>query len=172
MLTGDQRTTAESIGRSLGLSFEEIYAVVSPTDKAKVIAALQAEGRKVGMVGDGINDAPALVQADVGIALSSGTDVAIETAQIVLMHSQLTQEAPRLGDVSRALKLSKATFRTIQQNLFWALGYNVIGIPLAAGFFLPAFGILLNPAMAAALMAFSSVSVVTNALTLRHANLS
>jgi P-type Cu2+ transporter len=171
MLTGDQRTTAESIGLQLGLSSEEIYAEVSPTDKAKVIAALQAEGRTVGMVGDGINDAPALVQADVGIALSSGTDVAIETAQIVLMHSQLTQQAPRLADVSRALKLSKATFRTIQQNLFWALGYNLLGIPLAAGFFLPAFGVLLNPAMAAALMAFSSVSVVTNALTLRRANL-
>jgi P-type Cu2+ transporter len=171
MLTGDQRTTAESIGRQLGLSSEEIYAAVSPTDKAKVIQALQAEGKKVGMVGDGINDAPALVQADVGIALSSGTDVAIETAQIVLMHSQLTQEAPRLGDVSRALKLSKATFRTIQQNLFWALGYNLIGIPLAAGVFLPAFGVLLNPAMAAALMAFSSVSVVTNALTLRRVDL-
>jgi P-type Cu2+ transporter len=171
MLTGDQRTTAESIGLQIGLSSEEIYAAVSPTDKAKVIAALQAEGRKVGMVGDGINDAPALVQADVGIALSSGTDVAIETAQIVLMHSQLTQQAPRLADVSRALKLSKATFRTIQQNLFWALGYNLLGIPLAAGFFLPAFGVLLNPAMAAALMAFSSVSVVTNALTLRRANL-
>jgi P-type Cu2+ transporter len=171
MLTGDQRTTAESIGLQLGLSSEEIYAAVSPTDKAKVIAALQAEGRKVGMVGDGINDAPALVQADVGIALSSGTDVAIETAQIVLMHSQLTQQAPRLGDVSRALKLSKATFRTIQQNLFWALGYNLLGIPLAAGFFLPAFGVLLNPAMAAALMAFSSVSVVTNALTLRRTDL-
>jgi P-type Cu2+ transporter len=171
MLTGDQRTTAESIGLQLGLSSEEIYAAVSPTDKAKVIAALQAEGRKVGMVGDGINDAPALVQADVGIALSSGTDVAIETAQIVLMHSQFTQQAPRLADVSRALKLSKATFRTIQQNLFWALGYNLLGIPLAAGFFLPAFGVLLNPAMAAALMAFSSVSVVTNALTLRRADL-
>jgi P-type Cu2+ transporter len=171
MLTGDQRTTAESIGLQLGLSSEEIYAAVSPTDKAKVIAALQAEGRTVGMVGDGINDAPALVQADVGIALSSGTDVAIETAQIVLMHSQFTQQAPRLGDVSRALKLSKATFRTIQQNLFWALGYNLLGIPLAAGFFLPAFGVLLNPAMAAALMAFSSVSVVTNALTLRRADL-
>jgi P-type Cu2+ transporter len=168
MLTGDQRTTAEAIGRQLELSPEEIYAAVSPTDKAKVIQALQAEGRKVGMVGDGINDAPALVQADVGIALSSGTDVAIETAQIVLMHSQLTQEAPRLGDVSRALKLSKATFRTIQQNLFWALGYNLIGIPLAAGCFLPAFGVLLTPAMAAALMAFSSVSVVTNALMLRR----
>lgn len=171
MLTGDQRTTAESIGRQLGLSSEEIYAAVSPTDKAKVIQALQAEGRKIGMVGDGINDAPALVQADVGIALSSGTDVAIETAQIVLMHSQLTQEAPRLGDVNRVLKLSKATFRTIQQNLFWALGYNLIGIPLAAGVFLPAFGVLLNPAMAAALMAFSSVSVVTNALTLRRVDL-
>jgi P-type Cu2+ transporter len=171
MLTGDQRTTAESIGRQLGLNSEEIYAAVSPTDKAKVIQALQTEGRTVGMVGDGINDAPALVQADVGIALSSGTDVAIETAQIVLMHSQLTQQAPRLGDVSRALKLSKATFRTIQQNLFWALGYNLLGIPLAAGVFLPAFGILLNPAMAAALMAFSSVSVVTNALTLRRVDL-
>jgi P-type Cu2+ transporter len=172
MLTGDQRTTAESIGLQLGLSSEEIYAAVSPTDKAKVIAALQAEGRTVGMVGDGINDAPALVQADVGIALSSGTDVAIETAQIVLMHSQFTQQTPRLGDVSRALKLSKATFRTIQQNLFWALGYNLLGIPLAAGVFLPAFGVLLNPAMAAALMAFSSVSVVTNALTLRRVDLS
>lgn len=172
MLTGDQRTTAESIGQRLGLKPEEIYAAASPTDKAKVIQSLQAQGRRVGMVGDGINDAPALVQADVGIALSSGTDVAIETAQIVLMHSQLTQQAPRLGDVARALKLSKATFRTIQQNLFWALGYNLLGIPLAAGFFLPAFGVLLNPAMAAALMAFSSVSVVTNALTLRHADLS
>jgi P-type Cu2+ transporter len=171
MLTGDQRTTAESIGRQLGLNPEEIYAAVSPTDKAKVIQALQAEGRKVGMVGDGINDAPALVQSDVGIALSSGTDVAIETAQIVLMHSQLTQQAPRLEDVSRVLKLSKVTFRTIQQNLFWALGYNLLGIPLAAGVFLPAFGILLNPAMAAALMAFSSVSVVTNALTLRRVDL-
>jgi P-type Cu2+ transporter len=171
MLTGDQRTTAESIGSQLGLSAQEIYAAVSPTDKAKVIQALQAEGKKVAMVGDGINDAPALVQADVGIALSSGTDVAIETAQIVLMHSQLTQQAPRLGDVSRALKLSNATFRTIQQNLCWALGYNLLGIPLAAGVFLPGFGILLNPAMAAALMAFSSVSVVTNALTLRKTRL-
>jgi P-type Cu2+ transporter len=171
MLTGDRRMTAESIGGQLGLNPEEIYAAVSPTEKAKVIQALQAEGRNVGMVGDGINDAPALVQADVGIALSSGTDVAIETAQIVLMRSQLTQQAPRLADVSRALKLSKATFRTIQQNLFWALGYNLLGIPLAAGVFLPAFGLLLNPAMAAALMAFSSVSVVTNALTLRKANL-
>jgi P-type Cu2+ transporter len=172
MLTGDRRTTAKAIGLQLGLSSEEIYAAVSPTEKAKVIQALQAEGRNVGMVGDGINDAPALVQADVGIALSSGTDVAIETAQIVLMRSQLTQQAPRLADVSRALKLSKATFRTIQQNLFWALGYNLLGIPLAAGVFLPAFGLLLNPAMAAALMAFSSVSVVTNALTLRKADLS
>ncbi|WP_404783482.1 heavy metal translocating P-type ATPase [Altericista sp. CCNU0014] len=171
MLTGDRRATAEAIGHQLGLKPEEIYAAVSPTDKAKAIQALQAEGKKVGMVGDGINDAPALVQADVGIALSSGTDVAIETAQIVLMHRQLAQQAPRLGDVGRALKLSSATFRTIQQNLFWALGYNLLGIPLAAGVFLPAFGILLNPAMAAALMAFSSVSVVTNALTLRGTKL-
>jgi P-type Cu2+ transporter len=169
MLTGDQPTTAQAIGVKLGLAAENIYAGVLPTDKAKVIQSLQMEGNRVGMVGDGINDAPAIAQADVGIALSSGTDVAIETAQIVLMRSQLTQQAPRLKDVNRALKLSQATFRTIQQNLFWALAYNVVGIPVAAGALLPQFGLLLSPAAAAALMALSSVSVVTNALRLRYA---
>jgi P-type Cu2+ transporter len=170
MLTGDQRQTAEAIGRSLGLPNENIYAEVLPTDKAKVIQTLQAQGKKVGMIGDGINDAPALSQADVGIALSSGTDVAIETAQIVLM-SHLTRSAPQLKDVVKVIALSKATFRTIQQNLFWAFAYNAIGIPAAAGVFLPAFDLLLSPAAAAALMALSSVSVVTNSLRLRSQSL-
>ncbi len=170
MFTGDQRLTAEAIGRSLGLPNENIYAGVLPTDKAKAIQILQAQGKKVGMVGDGINDAPALSQADVGIALSSGTDVAIETAQIVLM-GHLTHSAPQLTDVVKAISLSKATFRTIQQNLFWAFAYNAVGIPAAAGVFLPAFGLLLSPAAAAALMALSSVSVVTNSLRLRSQSL-
>jgi Cu2+-exporting ATPase len=171
MLTGDQRATAEAIGHHLGLDSQAIYAEVLPTAKAEMIQSLQANGHRVGMVGDGINDAPALAQAEVGIALSSGTDVAIETAQIVLMHGHLTQQAPQLMDVSHVLRLSKATFRTIQQNLFWAIAYNLLGIPLAAGCFLPLFGILLNPATAAAFMAFSSVSVVTNALMLRKVKL-
>lgn len=166
MLTGDQQRTAEAIGQTLGLANADIYAGVLPTDKAKVIQTLQAQGKNVGMVGDGINDAPALCQANVGIALSSGTDVAIETAQIVLM-SHLSRSAPQLKDVVKAIALSKATFRTIQQNLFWAFAYNAIGIPAAAGVFLPAFGLLLSPAAAAALMALSSVSVVTNSLRLR-----
>lgn len=171
MLTGDQNITAQAIGQQLGLTLQDIYAGILPTDKAKVIQSLQAEGKRVGMVGDGINDAPAIAQADVGIALSSGTDVAIETAQIVLMHGQLTQQMPKLKDVVRAIQLSQATFRTIQQNLFWAFAYNILGIPIAAGVLLPAFGLLLSPAAAAALMAISSVSVVTNALRLRYASM-
>lgn len=170
MLTGDQQLTAEAIGRSLGLRNEAIYAEVLPTDKAKIIQALQAEGKKVAMVGDGINDAPALSQANVGIALSSGTDVAIETAEIVLM-GDLSRSAPQLMDVVKAIALSKATFHTIQQNLFWAFAYNALGIPAAAGVLLPAFGLLLSPAAAAALMALSSVSVVTNSLRLRSQSL-
>ena len=166
MLTGDQRQTAEAIGQRLGLSAAEIQAEVLPTDKARTIEALQAAGKRVGMVGDGINDAPALAQADVGIALRSGTDAAIETAQIVLM-GDLIRDEPQLKDVVKAIALSNATFRTIQQNLFWAFAYNAIGIPAAAGVFLPAFGFLLSPAAAATLMAFSSVSVVTNSLRLR-----
>jgi P-type Cu2+ transporter len=171
MLTGDQNITAQAIGQQLGLTPQDIYAGILPTDKAKVIQSLQAAGKRVGMVGDGINDAPAIAQADVGIALSSGTDVAIETAQIVLMHGQLTQQMPKLKDVVRAIQLSQATFRTIQQNLFWAFAYNILGIPIAAGVLLPPFGLLLSPAAAAALMAISSVSVVTNALRLRYASM-
>jgi P-type Cu2+ transporter len=152
LLTGDRKSTATAI--------DSVMAEVRPAQKADAIAKLQAEGHRVGMVGDGINDAPALAQADVGIALKSGTDVAVETAGIVLMRD-------RLEDVVESIRLSQATFRKIRQNLFWAFAYNLSGIPVAAGVLLPAFGILLSPAAAGALMAFSSVSVVTNSLLLR-----
>ena len=168
MLTGDQAATAYSVAQELGLEATAVQAGVTPADKAAVIADLQAQGYRVGMIGDGINDAPALAQADVGIALSGGTDVAIETAQIILMSGE-ANPLYRLVDV---LRLSRATFRKIQQNLFWALIYNLIGLPVAAGILLPQFGILLSPASSAALMAFSSVSVVTNSLWLRRCPLS
>ncbi len=164
MLTGDQQDTAMVIAEALDLRPDQVQAQVLPAEKADAIATLQAQGQRVAMVGDGINDAPALAQADVGIALSSGTDVAVETADIVLMQKA---DQSSLADVVSAIQLSRATFRKIQQNLFWAFGYNIIGIPLAAGLFLPTFGILLSPAAAAAMMAFSSVSVVTNSLLLR-----
>lgn len=167
VLTGDHRQAATALLRPLGLAPEDILAEVRPAEKAAAIAQLQADGQRVAMVGDGSNDAPALAQADVGIALSSGTDVAIETAQIILMRSQMTAETSQLGDVVAALRLSRATFRKIKQNLFWAFAYNVVGIPVAAGILLPAWGIVLSPAAAGALMAFSSVSVVTNSLLLR-----
>ena len=159
MLTGDRQETAQAIADQLGLS--EVFAEVPPDEKADVIAKLQSEGHQVGMVGDGINDAPALAQAEVGIALKSGTDVAIETAGIVLMRD-------RLSDVVESIRLSRATFSKIQQNLFWAFAYNLLGIPIAAGFLLPPLGIILSPAAAGAFMAFSSVSVVTNSLLLRR----
>lgn len=167
MLTGDQDETAHIVAQELGLDPTAVRAGVTPGDKAAVIADLQAQGHQVGMVGDGINDAPALAQADVGISLSGGTDVAIETAQIILMSGD-ANPLYRLVDV---LRLSRATFRKIQQNLFWALIYNLIGLPIAAGILLPKFGILLSPASSAALMAFSSVSVVTNSLQLRRLSL-
>jgi Cu2+-exporting ATPase len=159
VLTGDREEVARAIAQPLALSAENVLAQVRPAEKAQVIARLQAEGRRVAMVGDGINDAPALAQADVGIALHSGTDVARETAGILLMRD-------RLSDVVESILLSRATFNKIRQNLFWAFAYNVFGIPLAAGVLLPGFGILLNPAAAGAMMAFSSVSVVTNSLLL------
>jgi P-type Cu2+ transporter len=161
MLTGDTAGAAEAIANQLDLIPTDVLAQVRPEGKARAIAALQAEGRKVAMVGDGINDAPALAQADVGIGLHGGTDVAVETAQIVLMRNALM-------DVVEAIELSRATFNKIRQNLFWAFGYNTLGIPVAAGLLLPATGILLSPAAAGAFMAFSSVSVVTNSLLLRR----
>ncbi len=158
MLTGDNRRTAEAIGRELGVT--SVLAEVLPQDKERKIASLQAEGKKVAMVGDGINDAPALARAEVGLAIGAGTDVAIESADIVLMKSDLL-------DVAAAVELSRATIRNIKQNLFWAFFYNSLGIPLAAGVFYYALHWQLNPMFAAAAMSLSSVTVVTNALRLR-----
>ena len=161
MLTGDNKLTAEAIHRQVGL--DEVIAELLPEDKERTIRKLQEQGHKVAMVGDGINDAPALARADVGIAIGAGTDIAIESADIVLMKSDLL-------DVPKAIGLSKAVMKNIKQNLFWAFFYNAIGIPVAAGVLYPHFGILLSPMIAAAAMSCSSVSVVTNALRLRFWN--
>ena len=158
MLTGDNAKTAEAIRRQVGV--DRVVAEVFPQDKEKEIRRLQDSGKKVAMVGDGINDAPALARADVGIAIGAGTDVAIESADIVLMKSDLL-------DVSTAIRLSKAVIRNIKQNLFWAFIYNIIGIPVAAGLFYLPFGLKLNPMIGAFAMSFSSVFVVSNALRLR-----
>ena len=159
MLTGDNEKTAKGIGKDLAVS--RIIAEVLPQDKEKVVSDLQKDGRIVAMVGDGINDAPALVRADVGIAIGNGTDVAIESADIILMHNDLYS-------VVTAIKLSKAVIRNIKQNLFWAFFYNCLGIPLAAGVFYNAFGWQLSPMFGAAAMSFSSLFVVTNALRLKY----
>ncbi|MEJ6481951.1 heavy metal translocating P-type ATPase [Nostoc punctiforme UO1] len=174
LLSGDRPEAASAIAKQLGLDSADVIAGVPPAKKAAAIKSLQQAGTKgtpnstlptqhsvVAMVGDGINDAPALSQADVGIALHSGTDVAMETAEIVLMRD-------RLNDVVESIQLSRATFNKIRQNLFWAFAYNTVGIPLAAGVLFPSLGFVLNPSGAAALMAFSSVSVVTNSILLRR----
>jgi Cu+-exporting ATPase len=158
MLTGDSRTTAEAVARRLNI--DDVVAEVLPTAKAEAVKRFQNEGRKVAMAGDGINDAPALAQADVGIAMGTGTDVAMESAGVTLVKGDLR-------GIVRAIRLSRATMKNIKQNLFFAFVYNTLGVPIAAGVLYPVFGVLLSPMIAAAAMSFSSVSVIANALRLR-----
>jgi Cu+-exporting ATPase len=161
LVTGDGRATAESVARVVGIPADHVLAEVLPGDKAERVRALQAEGRVVAMVGDGINDAPALAQADLGVAIGTGTDVAIEASDVTLVGGD-----PRL--VTSAITLSRRTMRVIRENLGWAFGYNIILIPVAMGVLYPFTGLTLNPALAAGAMAISSVSVVLNSLRLRR----
>jgi Cu+-exporting ATPase len=162
MLTGDNPLTADAVAREIGI--DEVHADVSPEDKSNVIKDLQAKGRVVAMAGDGINDAPALAQADVGIAMGTGTDVAMESAGVTLIQGDL-------AGVAKARQLSQATMRNIRQNLLFAFAYNSAGVPIAAGILYPMFGLLLSPMIAAAAMSLSSVSVIGNALRLRNLEL-
>jgi len=162
MVTGDNRATAERVAKTLGIG--EFHAEISPKEKLELVRRLQAEGKKVAMAGDGINDAPALAQADVGIAMGTGTDVAMESGSITLVKGDLR-------GILRARRLSQGAMRTIRQNLFFAFIYNALGIPVAAGVLYPLLGILLSPMIAAAAMSFSSLSVIANSLRLRRAAL-
>lgn len=160
MITGDNKQTAQSVGKKLGI--KRIFSEVLPADKSIYVKKLQKEGKFVAMVGDGVNDAPALAQADIGIAIGAGTDVAIETAKVVLMKSDP-------ADILRAIKLSKATVRKMKQNLFWASIYNLLAIPVAAGVLYPSYQISLRPEIAALLMSISSIIVASNAVLLNRA---
>ena len=162
MLTGDNATTARAVARKLGI--DDVEADVLPDEKSKVVERLRQQGRVVAMAGDGVNDAPALAAADVGIAMGTGTDVAMESAGVTLVKGDL-------NGIVRARRLSAATMANIRQNLFFAFAYNAAGIPIAAGVLYPAFGILLSPVIAAAAMALSSVSVIANALRLGRVKL-
>jgi Cu+-exporting ATPase len=162
MLTGDNERTAQSVAETLRV--DEVIADVLPEDKANVVKRLQREGAVVAMAGDGVNDAPALAQSDVGIAMGTGTDVAMESAGVTLVSGDLS-------GIVRAVHLSRSTMRNIRQNLFFAFGYNALGVPIAAGVLYPAFGLLLSPVVASVAMSLSSVSVVTNALRLRTVRL-
>jgi Cu+-exporting ATPase len=162
MLTGDSRTTAAAVARKLKI--DEVVAEVLPNEKAEIVKRFQSEARKVAMAGDGINDAPALAQADVGIAMGTGTDVAMQSADVTLVKGDLR-------GIVRAINLSRATMKNIKQNLFFAFVYNTIGVPIAAGVLYPFFGLLLSPMLAAAAMSFSSVSVIANSLRLRSSRL-
>ena len=162
LATGDDRATAEAVAKALGIS--EVFASLLPQDKVERVRRLRAEGHVVAMAGDGINDGPALAQADVGVAMGTGTDVAIESAGITLLEGDLRA-------LVRARRLSRATMRNIRQNLGFAFGYNLLGVPVAAGLLFPLFGWLLSPMLASAAMSLSSVSVITNALRLRSVRL-
>jgi Cu+-exporting ATPase len=162
MLTGDNRVTADIVAKKLGI--KRVVAEVLPEQKVEIVKQLQAEGRIVAMAGDGINDAPALAQAQVGIAMGTGTDVAMQSAGVTLIKGDL-------NGIVRARRLSQATMRNIRQNLFFAFVYNMLGVPIAAGLLYPFFGLLLSPIIAAAAMSFSSVSVISNALRLSRVKL-
>ena len=162
MLTGDSKATADAVARKLGI--DEVHAEVLPNQKGEIVKQLQSAGRIVAMAGDGVNDAPALAQAQVGIAMGTGTDIAMESASVTLVKGDLR-------GIAKARRLSQGTMRNIRQNLFFAFFYNLLGVPVAAGILYPFFGVLLSPMIASAAMTFSSVSVITNALRLNKLEL-